>query len=437
MPPQIALLLCITFILYILKLDFQRNPKVSFAIWVPLIWVTILGSRFVSQWIGLEGHGTLEEGSPVDRIFFLMLILIGIIILSRRRISLSQIVLENPWLFLFFLYSGISILWSDFPFVAFKRWNKEIGNLLMVLIILTESDPVEAVSTVIRRCAYILIPLSVIFIKYYPNLGRRYNFWTGEVEYIGVATSKNMLGCLCLVCGFFFIWMLLTMWRERRRPVVRKELIVSVFLFLMTLWVFQKANSETSLVCLIIGVCALIVTGLPIVRKNLNLVVGVCVFFALFFLLILPPSLDKIDVSALGRDATLTGRVPLWKEVIDMHTDPFFGTGYESFWLGDRLAKMSERHWWHPSGAHNGYLETYLNLGWIGIFFLTGIIVSTFRKNTKELMPDSDFGRFQIAFFIMVLIYNVTESGFKGTILIWFIFLLIAVRCPTITVSRS
>ena len=53
--------------------------------------------------------------------------------------------------------------------------------------------------------AYLLIPLSIVLTKYFPELGKQYDTWSGMGYYIGVATSKNMLGALCLVSAVFFL----------------------------------------------------------------------------------------------------------------------------------------------------------------------------------------------------------------------------------------
>ena len=42
----------------------------------------------------------------------------------------------------------------------------------MILVILSEEDPANAIRTVFVRCAYVLIPLSILFIKYYPEVRR-------------------------------------------------------------------------------------------------------------------------------------------------------------------------------------------------------------------------------------------------------------------------
>jgi len=69
-------------------------------------------------------------------------------------------------------------------------------------------------------------------------------------------------------------------------------------------------------------------------------------------------------------------------------TNPLFGAGFESYWLGERTAKMwaMPEFWWHPNEAHNGYLELYLNLGIIGLCIFAGVIVATYKKSRMELL---------------------------------------------------
>jgi exopolysaccharide production protein ExoQ len=139
----------------------------------------------------------------------------------------------------------------------------------------------------------------------------------------------------------------------------------------------------------------------------------------------------------LHKDPTLTDRTLLWDDVLNVKINPIFGAGFESFWLGDRLKAFSAKYWWQPNEAHNGYLETYLNLGVIGLFLLIGLIVATFRKIRLELLKNSQFARFQLGFLLAVVLYNWTEASFKTTSPIWFVFYIIAMEYPKFPVGLT
>lgn len=433
MPPQIALTLCVLFILFLLRMDSKRKSNVSLAIWIPLIWVMIISSRSPNLWFNPTGIVSPElyaEGNPFNRMFFVILIVAGLFILFKRNLNWSQILRDNTWLFVFILYCAVSILWSDYPLVSFKRWFKAMGNLVMVLIILSETNPFEAVKIIIKRIGYILIPLSIVLIKFYPALGRTYHSHTGELFITGVTTNKNSLGQLCLVCGLTLFCELLSTWRNKEKTITTKTLL-QISIFIMILWLLINVDSATSLLCFIIGVCTFI--GLEMFLKNknvqhLNLYVGIIIFSLSIALLISHNIIISSIVNVTGHANTFWGRTLLWQDLIAMSNAPLIGTGYDSFWLGDRIVILWEEYGWHPTQAHNGYVETFIDIGLVGLCLLLIVIFSAYRNIKKRLLSDVEFGKYCMAFLVVVLLFNVMEAAFKGLYLIWFIFLVTVVR---------
>jgi exopolysaccharide production protein ExoQ len=167
MPSQFAALICFLFIFSLFWIDLKKSQTGSRALWIPFIWMFLAGSRYISQWLNLgssiETGDAYLEGSPVDRAIFLVLILAGIMVLARRRLQWSKLLTNNWGVWLFFIFGAISIGWSDYPDVSFKRLIKTLGTVCMALVILTEERPYEAIGIVLRRLAFILLPLSVLF----------------------------------------------------------------------------------------------------------------------------------------------------------------------------------------------------------------------------------------------------------------------------------
>ena len=130
------------------------------------------------------------EGSPVDRLFYFGLILAAFITISRRGIDWSFVISKNWPVFLFYAYLLITVLWAESSIVSFKRWVKDFGNIFVVLVILTEVNPQQAFRAVFVRCAYLLIPLSIVLIRYFPSLGRTYSR-SGGMEATGVTSSEE------------------------------------------------------------------------------------------------------------------------------------------------------------------------------------------------------------------------------------------------------
>lgn len=434
MPPLLALLCTIAFVFYLFWRDAKENPPITGALWIPLIWTLIIGSRFVSQWLSLGVPNSLEEGSPLDRAVFFLLLFAGIFILARRQISVSVFLSRNVGLTLFLAYCFLAILWSDFPFVAFKRWTKVVGHPIMVLVVLTEPSPREAVIRLMKRAAYVLVPFSITLIKYYPGLGRGFSGWTGEAFNTGVTTNKNALGYDGLVLGFFFFWNFLTNWYREKGPERRNELLLSLAFLGMIGWLLYKASSAGALMALLVGILTVLFLGLRFVNHKYLSTYCIVLLAVVFCGELIFGVIDTL-IQAAGRDPTLTGRTELWADLLKLHVNPLLGAGFESFWLGERIEWLWAKYWWQPNQAHNGYLETYLNLGWLGVVFLAVWIISAFRKARHSLLSEFDFGRFRMGLLAIVVVYNYTEATFKAVHLVWFAFYIIAIDYPQVSSS--
>src|SRR3954454_6217922 len=187
MNPQIPLLGCFAFAFWLCRRDVKTNARsVSPALWLPVLWLAIIASRPVSAWLGSGGEGADSDGDSLDRNIFLALIALGVFVLGRRRVQLTTVIRNNKWLSLFYLFFLFSVVWSPDPLVSGKRWIKDLGHVIMVLVAMTENDPIQAVRSLFLRCAYLLIPLSFVLIRYYPGIGTVYSVFTGEVHYQGV-----------------------------------------------------------------------------------------------------------------------------------------------------------------------------------------------------------------------------------------------------------
>ena len=378
----------------------------------------------------------MEEGNPLDAFVYFVLIAVGFCILNKRQVSLSEVFRNNGWLMAFLLYCLIAILWSDFPFVAFKRWIKILGHPVMVLILFTEPDPEEALTRLMKRSAYVLVPISILFIKYYEGLGRGFDAWTGAAMSNGINTSKNELGWMCMILGFFFFWHFLKALKAEKSKARRNDLLLTGGFLYMIWWLLFRADSSTSLISLLVGMVIVALLGLRSVNKRL---ISLYLLLAVVTLVVgeVTVGISGHLVDLTGHSTTLAGRRELWGELLALHTNPIFGVGFESFWLGERLKTLAAQHWWQPTEAHNGYLETYLNLGLIGLFILIGCIISTYRKARLDLLRNFQFGRFRLGFLAAVVVLNWTEATFKGLSAVWFVFYIIAMDYPVFATYGS
>jgi exopolysaccharide production protein ExoQ len=436
MPPSIAATICIVGILGLFWLDRDSKARTSIALWIPMIWLGLACSRPAATWLGIAPMDSAEqvmEGSPVDRLVYTGLLLVAILVVISRNQRVMKILKANGPIILFFLYCAVSIVWSDYPGVAFKRWFKALGDLTIILIVLSESDATAAIKRFLARPAYVLIPLSILFIKYYPQLGTLYGPWGGPRMNTGVTMNKNTLGAICLCFGLAALWRFLAAFDDRKAEERTRVLVAQGVILSMVVWLLYKSNSMTSTSCFLMASILMLLTRLKFVKQKPAIVhfVIVAMLAASASVLFLGASPDAL--ATMGRDPTVTGRTEVWGWLFSLVQNPLVGAGFESYWLGPRLEKLWSIYWWHPNEAHNGYIEIYLNLGWIGIMLLAVVLVTAYRKIGAAYRNNLLLANLALAYFLVGLTYNFTEAAFFRMLApTWIFFLFAVVSTPTI-----
>jgi exopolysaccharide production protein ExoQ len=431
MPPIGAAILFIGFIVWLLKRDAKTFGKMSPGLLIPLIWICINSSRSVAHWFSsgttAAAAEAMTEAPTIDRNIYLTLMLIGMVVLARRRIDWDGVRQNCKWLFLLYAYYFLSVAWSDYSLISLKRWIKDFGDIVIILIILTEPNPLQALRTVMVRCAYFLIPLSVLFIKWYPHLGRYTHKWTYETFYSGVTTNKNALGLLAALSGLFILWQFLNdYYASEETGKLRKlrKLWPELVILTMCLWLFSLANSSTSATCFGLGSMMLLASRYSWGQAQL-LRVGWGALFVGIALLAFTVSEDVRGVVAgmLGRSANLTDRTYIWQSALSIGTNPLLGSGFSSTWLTAEASAMVEE--FHLAHSHNGFLETYMHTGLIGVFLLILVLSSAGRNVTRLFAENYGRGSIFVALFWTGLFMNYTEVTFSRSntmgLLLWLI----------------
>ncbi len=429
MPPSLALVVYIAAVAGLFFLDRESSARPSKAVWLSVGWLWINGSRSPSTWLGMsiprEIPGQLPPTSLLDQSVAGCLIVFATVVLVRRLRTVTA-ALKSSWpIVLFFSYCLTSLAWSDFPAWGFKRWLRALGDLLMVLIIVTDTQPSAALRRLLSRVGFVLLPASLLLIKYFPELGRGFTP-QGLAMNTGVATNKNTLGVLVYVITLGTIWQVLSLWLDKKQPNRARRLLAQGTLLYFGISLVFTAHSATSTAATALGAALMLATVLPPTRHHPAAVHAFVLAILLGGGLITFIGGSGKIAQAMGRDSDFNGRTEVWDVVLPMVPNTLGGAGFETFWVGPRVLAVADVFHSFTNESHNGYVEIYVNLGWIGIGLIALILFQGYFWAVGAFRRDPVLGALLVAFVVTATIYNITEAGFRMLNPAW-LFLLLSV----------
>src|SRR5262245_10892688 len=108
MPSTIATVVFAMLMIGLFVLDRDRTHRASMALWVPVVWISLAGSRSVSQWFGVASRaveaGQALEGDPLDRSIQAALIVLGLSVLYVRGRQVQAVLWANAPILIFYAY---------------------------------------------------------------------------------------------------------------------------------------------------------------------------------------------------------------------------------------------------------------------------------------------------------------------------------------------
>ena len=235
--------------------------------------------------------------------------------------------------------------------------------------------------------------------------------FSAKMELAGYMKGKNLLGMA--LATLFLMYSFLILEESRYEKL---DIFLLFLLFLLLLLTFSKTNIALVLICFV---------GLRINRFNAKLLcvmtVTILVSVFVFFPGIFYVAGDPADVSMLVSDGFLTGRGIIWsnlyydlyyfkKAILGYGYGAFFAVGEVPLFFDDKYSFLR-----YISSAHNGYLELFIQFGYLlGTFlFVYSVFPALYSKKTCFLVL--------IGF---VYLHNITESSFlRDQSLIWMLYI--------------
>lgn len=439
----IGLFLCLLFGAWLVIRDCRRRRNLSTALWLPTLMLLVLASRPVSLWLSGTHQDVVEMGNEasgnlIDQLFYVFMLGSSFAVAVNRRTKWGKLFSANMMITVLYLYFALSVCWSGDPSGSVKRLVKDFGLIFTVAVIYSEEEPLQAIRAVYMRCAAVLLPLSVVLIKWFPAYSREYAR-NGDISVTGVTMQKNTLGEIIMLFIMFLIWDYVELRPPGVRSWWRRPSWDHVVLIAAGAWLLRLSHSKTALLCLLVG-AAIFLRGAAFRSKAVNrtilfvaLSLPILLFFSGEFHSVIAPL-----IGVLGRSMTFTGRADIWAHIDLKTVDPIIGAGYWNFWGGPGGAAIMREMTTIIPNAHNGYLDMYLDGGFIGITILFFVLLCSGLHIMGQFRgPYGRFARLRFAVLIVVIIYNLSESTYARLGTSWFTALVVMLDFPVLSVAKT
>jgi exopolysaccharide production protein ExoQ len=333
---------------------------------------------------------------------------------------LISMVRAEPMLYLYAGLAFASTFWSADPALTFRR------ALIFVAVTLYASYLVIRFSLdqIIRLLAVMSVlslVVNTVFIVALP----RYGIDAGG-QYQGVFFQKNSLG---YVTALGIPVLLLA---GRAYAPLRLVFYAAAAGQAVLLW---GSRSKTMLVGAAVTTVLMVVYQAFRSRKTLRGAVLLSLIGSGTFTVAFATANIALLARWLDKDISLTGRVPLWENLIAVAWEsPIFGHGYGATFSGffSPIHEVWIQNRWNPSHAHNALLQIWLEIGVFGVVLYVLIFFRAVLGAIRivAIVP-GPVGLWPLTFLTTTMLISITETGVGSEPLGWMMFM-VAVLCTSL-----
>ena len=381
---------------------------------------------------GLEG---MLESRIEDRIFWPVLAAISVALSARHWSRMPRPLPPNIIALLAYLaFAGASVAWAFKPDLSLIRFVKEIMVLTAIivpaLLAAREADIIRGMFL----CFALAAAANVILIPGGYTQIAQYGSALVDIGYEGYFSGKNLLG------EFAAIALLLSI-HELLYPGLRRVLGSVVAAMVIVLLLLSSSKTALGLVIL-----APLLAGLAMVLARTIRVSTATILVSIVLAYIVVSSLIGFTTERLAYmltgDSSFTGRTTIWFFAeSEIARSPLVGWGYQSFWLaGPDAPSVVDAPGWvkNMPNAHNGYYDTILELGYVGLAFLLVFLVSTLHVIGRVAERDTKRAWLLLTVALFIAIYNFLESlWLRAFDMSWVVFVIVAVDAARYWPSSS
>jgi O-antigen ligase len=397
---------------------FAMIPLAAFVfveIVTPLLHYTPRSSVRVSLEEKLQG---IMASRLENKIFWPVLAAITFVLVARNWSRLT-LPFHVKWLFAYLAFAGISVLWAFSPEFSFSRYVLQVMIVTSIVLPALLAHPAADMIRSLFLCFAFACVLNIAFVINQEPIVID-NVILG---YQGYFSFKGILGeCAAIAFLLSLHEMLYSGWRR----------VLGIVVIAIAIWLVIVSKSKGSFGLAILAPC---LAGLTLfIGKKMRVSPAIVLLPALFCYAVL----SRINGNLINRiswhlygNYSLSGRSDIWNFVnFEIAKSPLFGWGYQSFWLvGFNGPSIVDAPGWikgMPSG-HNGYLDTQLEMGYIGLALLVAFIITTLHAARRVADREPARAWLLLTLALYVILTNVLETTWmRGMEPLWLLFLIVA-----------
>jgi exopolysaccharide production protein ExoQ len=347
------------------------------------------------------GHvtGEIQASDPLS-VFLQLMVYGGAMIFMLPNFGrLLKAFAQNPVLCSLLLLVLISVVWSAVPFFTLRRAIWFMLTTGFGLYLGTRFDIKEQLRLVTYALA-VCVFLSVVFVVALPGYGVDMAMYHGAWR--GVFFHKNSLGSYMVIATITFLCF---------RPKSAKEFVARYFAMALSLCLLIGSVAKGAYVTMMVSILLVFLYQLVRIYWKRLIPAAIVALTSLGIAAAYVASNADLFLRALGKDASLTGRIPIWTTVLAISSGKrWLGYGFAGFW-----ATNSHTVWsivgWRPAKAHNGYIDLLADLGWFGVGIFALNTALAFWRAVKLAARDRTMeSQWPLLMLSVILVYNIFET---------------------------
>lgn len=323
---------------------------------------------------------------------------------------------RNWYLVAFILVALVSTSWSIAPAVtAYRSLTVLFSSLLGAYLGYRYS--LAGLVEILHRFGAVLLVICFAFAVALPDVGTM--IWPPyDGAWRGIFWHRNHLGSMTAL--FSVVFLLSALEKADRRLWQRFALDAVLCLLSLTIVFFSHSAAGLIVFLVLIFSASLAYVWVKLQARLRPIHYYSALGLGAVAAFVILTNLDFV-FGLFNRNATLTGRVPMWiyllREVIGRN--PWIGYGFGAIWSFDsfRIGTQQLFGWGYPIViADNGFLDILLHVGLLGFIPFLGVLILAFIRSFQlALRERAIYGFLPLLIMLFAVFANVTFSLFLET----------------------